>query len=62
VTHCRGPALNVIRSSGETNAEPPGLKLVVGIAHEAGLFAEVKAGALDSPRLKFGVRYTFRWR
>lgn len=62
MTHCRRwPPLNVSRSSGETNAEP-GLKLVVGIAHEAGPFAEVKAGALDSPRLKFGVRYTFRWR
>lgn len=54
-------ALNVIHRSGDTDAEP-GLNVVVGIAHEDGLFAEVKAGALDSPRLKFGVGYAFRWR
>ena len=56
-----GPALNIIRRSGDTDAEP-GLNVLVGIAHEDGLFAEVKVGALDSPRLKFGVGYAFRWR
>jgi hypothetical protein len=32
------------------------------MAHEDGLFAELKVGALDSPRLKFGVGYAIRWR
>jgi len=56
-----GPALNAIKRGRETDAEP-GVNLLVGVAHEDGLFAEVKIGALDSPRLKFGVGYGFRWR
>jgi len=56
-----GPALNVIRSGRETDAEP-GLNVLVGVAHEDGLFAECKVGAMDSPRLKLGVGYAFRWR
>jgi hypothetical protein len=32
------------------------------VAHEGGLLAEFKAGAMDSSRLKFGVGYAFRWR
>ena len=56
-----GPALNIIKSGRDTEAEP-GLNVLVGVAHEDGLFAEFKVGAVDSPRLKFGVGYTFRWR
>jgi hypothetical protein len=56
-----GPALNIIKISGETNAEP-GLNVLLGLAHEDGLFVEIKAGALDSPRLRVGVGYQFRYR
>jgi hypothetical protein len=56
-----GPALNIIKTRDDTHAEP-GLNVLVGLAHEDGLFMEVKAGALDSPRLKIGVGYQFRFR
>jgi hypothetical protein len=56
-----GPALNIIKTSGETSAEP-GLTVLLGLAHEDGLFVEIKAGALDSPRLRVGVGYQFRYR
>jgi hypothetical protein len=55
-----GPALNIVKSSGDTNPEP-GFNVFLGVAHEDGLFAEVKAGALDSPRLRLGVGYQFRF-
>lgn len=55
-----GPALNIIKRGRDTDAEP-GFNVLVGVAHEDGLFAELKVGALDSPRLKFGVGYAFRW-
>lgn len=56
-----GPALNIIDSERDTDAEA-GFNVLVGVAHEGGLFAEVKVGAFDSPRLKLGVGYAFRWR
>lgn len=56
-----GPALNVIKRGRDTDADP-GVNVLLGVAHEDGLFAEFKVGALDSPRLKFGVGYGFRWR
>ncbi len=56
-----GPALNIIKVGRDTAAEP-GLNLLVGLAHEDGLLVEFKVGAFDSPRLKFGVGYEFRWR
>ena len=56
-----GPALNVIKRGRDTDAEP-GINLLVGVAHEDGLFAELKVGALDSPRLKLGVGYAVQWR
>ena len=56
-----GPALNIIDSGGDAEAEP-GFNFLIGVAHEGGLFAEFKVGAFDSPRLKFGVGYAFRWR
>jgi hypothetical protein len=56
-----GPALNVINRAGNTDAEA-GLNVLVGLDHEDGLFAELKVGGFDSPRLKLGLGYAFRWR
>jgi hypothetical protein len=56
-----GPALNFIRAQGETNTEG-GFNLLVGVQHARGLFAELKVGTLDSPDVKIGVGYAFRWR
>lgn len=55
-----GPALNVFKRGRETDAEP-GVNALVGVAHEDGLFAEFKVGALDGPRVKFGVGYSVKW-
>ncbi len=54
-----GPALNVFRFDEHTDTEP-GLNIVGGIAHDSGLFAEVKIGFIDSPELKFGIGYSWR--
>jgi hypothetical protein len=60
-----GPALLVYHhnegsdNAGHTDTEP-GFNLLVGVAHRGGLFAEVKAGLIDSPAVKFTVGYTFR--
>ena len=56
-----GPALNIIHRARDTDAEA-GFNVLVGVAHEDGLLVELKVGAFDSPRLKFGVGYAFRWR
>jgi hypothetical protein len=56
-----GPALNFIRRGGETNSEG-GLNLLIGVQHAGGLFAEFKVGTLDSPDVKMGVGYAFKWR
>lgn len=56
-----GPALNIIRQTSVTSAEP-GFNGLVGLSHEDGLFAELKVGAFDSPRVKFGVGYAVHWR
>ena len=55
-----GPALNLTHREGNTSAEP-GANVLVGVAHEDGLFAEIKIGALDSPRVKVGIGYAVRW-
>jgi hypothetical protein len=54
-----GPALNVIKTSGETHSEG-GFNVLIGMAHRDGLFVEVKGGAMDSPNFKLGVGYVFR--
>jgi hypothetical protein len=54
-----GPALNFIDTELDNRAEG-GFNLLGGIQHEDGLFAEVKVGAMESPRLKIGVGYVFR--
>ena len=56
-----GPALNVIARRGRTDSEA-GFNFLIGLQHEDGLLVELKAGAFDSPRVKFGVGYAFRWR
>lgn len=56
-----GPALNIVDRPRGTDAEP-GFNVLVGVAHEGGLFGEFKIGGFDSPRLKFGIGYAFRWR
>src|SRR6185295_5033263 len=38
-----GPALNIYRFNGDSNSEG-GFNLLLGVQHESGLFAEVKAG------------------
>ncbi|MCC7417548.1 MAG: hypothetical protein IT176_10445 [Acidobacteria bacterium] len=54
-----GPALNVVRTSRDTNPGG-GLTILVGAEHQRGFFTELKAGLVDSPEIKFGVGYTFR--
>ena len=57
-----GPALNMIDTDTTTSNAEGGFNLLAGVAHEGGLFGEVKVGFLDSPDFKVGVGYTFRWR
>jgi hypothetical protein len=54
-----GPALNLMRRRGNTDAGG-GLNILVGVEHRDGFFTELKVGAIDSPSVKFGVGYTFR--
>lgn len=56
-----GPALNMIRFRGNTNSEG-GFNLLLGVQHNSGLFAEIKAGLADSPDFKVGVGYAVRLR
>lgn len=37
-----------------------GVNILGGVQFDNGFFAEAKIGAIDSPRLKFGVGYTWR--
>jgi len=52
-----GPALNII-SDVDRHAEG-GFNFLVGVEHESGIFAEVKAGAIQSPGFKVTIGYTF---
>lgn len=54
-----GPALNIVDSDSDTRAAG-GVNMMLGIAHERGLFFEFKVGFIDSPNAKIGVGYTFR--
>jgi hypothetical protein len=54
-----GPALNIFDTKFDTSSGG-GFNLLLGVAHESGLFTEVKVGAVDSPDFKIGVGYTFR--
>ncbi len=56
-----GPALNLINVDDDTDSEG-GFNILVGGAHQGGLFAEVKFGLGDSPDFKIGVGYSFDWR
>lgn len=53
-----GPALNVWDTSANTDSGG-GINLMVGAAHDRGLFFEFKLGFIDSPEVKFGVGYSF---
>jgi len=58
-----GPALNIFSSgpSGSRNTSVgPGFNFLVGVGQRRGWFAEMKIGAIDSPRFKLGVGYSFR--
>jgi hypothetical protein len=54
-----GPALNIIHVRNNTEPEG-GFNVLAGLSHRSGLFTEVKFGAIESPRFKVGVGYTFR--
>jgi hypothetical protein len=54
-----GPAFILARHNGDTDAGG-GFNLLFGAEHRGGLFAEVKAGFVDSPGFKFGIGYTFK--
>jgi hypothetical protein len=60
-----GPALNIIRadiSTGTTTDAKPGFNILAGAVHQSGLFAELKLGLIDSPAVRVGVGYSWRWR
>lgn len=61
-----GPAINVISfdrdrpgESTDTNVEP-GFNFLGGLEFPNNVFAEIRVGLIDSPRVKFGFGYTFR--
>lgn len=57
-----GPALNIFSSGPSRNRHTstgPGFNFLIGVALRKGWFAELKIGALDSPRFKIGIGYTF---
>lgn len=53
-----GPALNIYHSSGNTDPQG-GFNILLGVQHTGGFFAEIKAGAVDSPNFKVGFGYIF---
>ena len=58
-----GPAVNLFRFSdarGGGSEVEPGFNILIGAAHERGLFVELKLGFIDSPAVKFGVGYTWK--
>ncbi len=54
-----GPALNLYRAHGDTNAQG-GFNILLGVQHQRGFFTELKVGFADSPSVKFGVGYVFQ--
>ncbi len=54
-----GPAINVFRYSGDTDARG-GFNFLLGLEHKRGFFGELKIGAWDSPDFKLTVGYTFQ--
>ncbi len=53
-----GPALNIYRARGNSDAEA-GFNILLGVQHAGGFFAEIKGGAVDSPNFKLGFGYVF---
>ena len=57
-----GPAVVISTLRGgptNTTDTGPGFNFLVGLTRKQGLFAEIKAGALDSPGLKFGIGWAW---
>jgi hypothetical protein len=54
-----GPALNIYSFNDDSETDG-GLNLLFGAETATGLFFEVKAGAINSPDVKFGIGYTWR--
>ena len=48
-----------IGDSTDTNVEP-GFNFLGGLEFPNNVFAEIRVGLIDSPRVKFGFGYTFR--
>jgi hypothetical protein len=57
-----GPALNIYNHEIFGTDSRGGFNLLVGVVHRGGLFTELKIGTIDSPDVKIGVGYQFRWR
>jgi hypothetical protein len=53
-----GPSINHYRVSGVSNTEM-GMNIVGGVVHDSGIFAEIRAGFMDSPDVRFGIGYRF---
>jgi hypothetical protein len=54
-----GPAINIVKAPGETDAEA-GINFLGGLEHKKGWFVEAKVGAVESTDLKIMFGYTFR--
>lgn len=48
------------RPVGDRTRARGGVNFLLGMGHPGGFFGEVKVGAIDSPRVKLTVGYTFR--
>lgn len=57
-----GPGVNFYNFENAGSDTRAGLNLLGGLEHEGGFFFEVKAGAWDSPDVKFTAGYSFRRR
>jgi hypothetical protein len=53
-----GPSINHYRVAGVNNTEM-GMNIVGGVIHDSGIFAEIRAGFMDSPDARFGIGYRF---
>jgi hypothetical protein len=54
-----GPAINVVKLEGETDAEA-GFNFLGGLEHKQGWFVEAKVGSVESTDLKITFGWTFR--
>ncbi len=57
-----GPAINIVSFDRPIRSDTvikPGLNFLLGFSFQTNYFAELKVGALDSPKVKIGFGYTF---